>query len=244
MAGTKTPTRETAPPGAPDKAPDKAPEKAPADAPADQPIPARPAPRAKEAPRTMRELRESREGRAARRPAKTRPTRERAARRAPSRTRPGPVDPDVVRGDRGPRASQGHPGGLPPVADQPPAPRVRPAGTRTTAIRRRVVPGRGPQDAGGVQPGAAARRGCLALVQSSHPLPASRFRRPARFRRACGTTRRTRHDRGHARQPALLPRDAALAVRRDRRAARASRAGPRTTRRWLAADRHREAVRP
>ena len=70
MAGTKTPTRETAPP----RAPDEPPAKGPADAPADQPIPARPAPRAKDAPRTMRELRESREGRAARRPAKARST--------------------------------------------------------------------------------------------------------------------------------------------------------------------------
>ena len=47
MAGTKTPTKETAP----------------VEAPLDQPIPAQPAPRAKDAPRTMRELRETRESR-------------------------------------------------------------------------------------------------------------------------------------------------------------------------------------
>src|SRR6188508_2929398 len=69
MAGTKTPTRERAPA----KTPRPAPPETPTEAPSDQPIPARPAPRAKEAPRTMRELRESREGKSAKRPSKTRP---------------------------------------------------------------------------------------------------------------------------------------------------------------------------
>ena len=51
-------------------------------------------------------------------------------------------------------------------------------------------------------------------------------------------------EHGHPRQPALLPRDPAVAVRRDRRPARPGRARPRAPRRRLAADRHREAVRP
>jgi glucose-6-phosphate 1-dehydrogenase len=57
MAGTKTPTKEAAP----------------VEAPADQPIPARPAPRPNDAPRTMRELRESRESRGSKRPSRARP---------------------------------------------------------------------------------------------------------------------------------------------------------------------------
>src|SRR5688572_30589889 len=43
---------------------------APVDAPPDQPIPAQPAPRPKDAPKTMRELRESREGK---RPSRSKP---------------------------------------------------------------------------------------------------------------------------------------------------------------------------
>ena len=50
-------------------------------------------------------------------------------------------------------------------------------------------------------------------------------------------------ERGHPGQPALLPRDPAVAVRRDRRPAGPGRPGPRAPRRRLAADRHREAVR-
>jgi glucose-6-phosphate 1-dehydrogenase len=53
------------------KAPPK--EAAPVEAPVDQPIPARPAPRPKDAPRTMRELRESREARGSKRPSRSRP---------------------------------------------------------------------------------------------------------------------------------------------------------------------------
>ena len=70
MAGTKTPTREAAP----KKAPKETPAPTPAETPSDQPIPARPAPRPKEAPRTMRDLREAREGRSAKRPSRARPT--------------------------------------------------------------------------------------------------------------------------------------------------------------------------
>ena len=46
-----------------------------------------------------------------------------------------------------------------------------------------------------------------------------------------------------ARQPPLLPRDPAIAVLGNRRPARARRPRPRAARRWLAAGRHREAVR-
>jgi glucose-6-phosphate 1-dehydrogenase len=53
------------------KAPPK--EATPVEAPVDQPIPARPAPRPKDAPRTMRELRESREARGSKRPSRSRP---------------------------------------------------------------------------------------------------------------------------------------------------------------------------
>jgi glucose-6-phosphate 1-dehydrogenase len=53
------------------KAPPK--EATPIEAPVDQPIPARPAPRPKDAPRTMRELRESREARGSKRPSRSRP---------------------------------------------------------------------------------------------------------------------------------------------------------------------------
>jgi glucose-6-phosphate 1-dehydrogenase len=58
MASTKAPT----------KAPAK--ESAPVEAPPDQPIPAQPAPRPKDAPRTMRELREARDGK---RPSRAKP---------------------------------------------------------------------------------------------------------------------------------------------------------------------------
>ena len=97
--------------------------------------------------------------------------RERPARGPPPGARPGPVGPGPVRGDRRPRPSQGHPGALPPVADQPAAARVRAAGHRPAAVRRRDVPGRDPQVARAVQPRPAARRGRLGVVRRADPLP-------------------------------------------------------------------------
>ena len=112
-------------------------------------------------------------------------------------------------------------------------------------VRRRRVPGRDPGVARGVQPRPAARRGGLAVVRRADPLPPPRLRRPGRVRRRS----RPRLDEldeehGHARQPAVLPRDPAVAVRRDRRPARPGRPRPRAPRRRLAPGRHREAVRP
>ena len=63
--------------------------------------------------------------------------RERPARGPAPRARAGSVDPRPVRGDRRPRPSQGHPGALPAVADEPAAARVPAAGHRPAAVRRR-----------------------------------------------------------------------------------------------------------
>ncbi len=76
-----------------------------------------------------------------------------------------------------------------------------------------------------------------------HPLPPPGLRRRGRLRPAGDPARRARRGVRDARQPRLLPRHPAVAVRRDRRPARPGRAGPRTPRRRLAARRHREAVR-
>ena len=67
-----------------------------------------------------------------------------APRGAPPGAHAGPVRPRPVRGDRRPRPPQGHPGALPAVADEPPAPRVHARGDRPAAVRRRDVPGRDP----------------------------------------------------------------------------------------------------
>ena len=120
------------------------------------------------------------------------------------------------------------------------APRHRPA-----AVRRRDLPR-----------GARARRSSssAASCRSTRRPGASfseriryhraRLRGPGRVRRAGEAADDDRRGQRHARQPAVLPRDPAVAVRRDRRAAGPRRARPRAARRRLAADRHREAVRP
>ena len=117
---------------------------------------------------------------------------------------------------------------------------------RPAAVRRRDVPGRDPRrrsssTAGSCRstrpPGGRSPSGSATTGSTSHD--------PAGFddaRRRAST--QLDEERGHARQPALLPRHPAVAVRRDRRPARARRARPRAPRRRLAAGRHREAVRP
>ena len=189
---------------------------APVDAPPDQPIPARPAPR----PRTRRgpcascARRARASGRRGPRPA------ENVLREGLRLERvPDPCDPRAVRGDRRPRPPQGHPGAVPPLADEPAAARVPASWPSAGApyddddLQRRD-----PQVARGVQPRPADRRGAWNDVQRADPLPPLRLRPTRRLRRAS----RTRLDEideehGHARQPAVLPRDPALAVRGDRR---------------------------
>ena len=105
------------------------------------------------------------------------------------------------------------------------------------------------------------RRRDPGLARPVQPGPAGRSRRPgdrspsgSATSTSTSPTRRastrlaTRLDdidaeRGTRGQPALLPGHAAVAVRRDRRPARARRARPRAPRGRLAAGRHREAVR-
>ena len=202
-----TARRKAAPPG-PGPAPT---------APPDQP-PTKPAgaPARKDAPRTMRDLR-LRHG--VKRKAPRKPVRREPAARGPApRARPGPGDLRPVRRHRRPRPSQGGPGALPAVADAPAAarvhaPRRRPTAVHDEAFRQelkavagaysRVLP-RGPRDLGGPR-----RRGSATtrVTSATRPLydgsggPAGRARRGAR----------------HPRQPALLPRHPAVAVRRDRR---------------------------
>ena len=84
--------------------------------------------------------------------------RERPPRGPPPRARAGSLDAGPVRRDRRPRPSQGHPGAVPAVADEPAAARVPARRGRPARARRRGFPGRDPQVAGAVQPGPAARR--------------------------------------------------------------------------------------
>ena len=129
-----------------------------------------PAPRAKDAPRTMRDLRARAPGQAAR-PARRRdgnPLREGLR----LERVPGPEHARPVRRHRRPRPSQGHPGALPAVADEPPAARVRDRRDRPPAVRRRDLPGRSSRASlEQVLAGPAARRGRLAPVRVADPLP-------------------------------------------------------------------------
>ena len=153
---------------------------APVDAPPDQPIPARPAPRPKDAPKTMRELREAREGKRASR-----------AKAAENVLREGlrlerVPDPSVLvlfgaTGDLAHRK-------VIPALYHLWRTNLLPHEFLLLAVGRRPyddddVPGRGPQVARGVQPRAAARRGGLELVQRADPLPPLRLRRRRRLRR-------------------------------------------------------------
>ena len=199
-------------------------------------------PRPKDAPRTMRDLRLARQAQA---PGAPEAAREPAPRGPPPRARPRPGDPRPVRGDRRPRPPQGRAGAVPAVADEPPAPRVRRSSRSAGGYDDETLPGRVPGVAREVLARPAARRGRLARLRRADPLPAARLRRPRRLRRASAKRLdEIDKEQGTARQPPLLPRDPAVGVRRDRRPAGPGRARPRAPRRRLAADRHREAVRP
>ena len=95
-----------------------------------------------------------------------------------------------------------------------------------------------------VQPGPAARRGRLATFAERICYHQLDFDDAGGFDGLADAPRRPRRRARDARQPAVLPRHPAVAVRGDRRPARPGRARPRAPRRRLAAGRHREAVRP
>ena len=131
---------------------------------------------------------------------------------------PDPCVARPVRRDRRPRPPQGHPGALPAVADEPAAARVRPAGHRPPAVRRRRRSGprsrrRSRSTAGSCRstrpPGARSPSGSRTSTSTSTMRRAS-----TASRRALDDDRRGARD---ARQPPLLPRHPAVAVRRDRR---------------------------
>ena len=183
----------------------------PARAPADQPIPAQPAPRPKDAPRTMRELRLAREGK--RRLARE-AGREPAARGPPPRARPGSVRSLVLFGATGDLAHR----------------KVIPALYqlwRTNLLPHEfmlVAVGRRPYDDDDVPRRDPRRRSS----KYSRVLPARRRRlgrRSPSGSATSGSTSTTRpaydalvepcstsidEEHGHARQPALLPRHPAV----------------------------------
>ena len=136
---------------------------------------------------------------------------------------------------------------VPAVADEPAArttASLLAVGRRAVRRRRRSAP-RSRDVARAVSAASCRRRGRPgATFLRADPLPPRRLRRRRGVRRA-GRAPRRRCDAEHgtARQPAVLPRDPAVGVRRDRRPARSRRARSRAPRRRLAADRHREAVR-
>ena len=213
---------------------------APVEAPPDQPIPARPAPRPKDAPLTIKELRLAREGK--------KPARAKAATnvlREGLRLERVP-DPSVLvlfgaTGDLAHRK-------VIPALYQLWRTNLLPHEFMLLAIGRR------PYDDEAFR--AEIRK---SLEGFSRVLPLDedawrsfaerityerlRLRRPEGLRLPGHAARRHRQGTRDARQPPLLPRHPALAVRRSRRPARARRARPRAPRRRLAAGRHREAVR-
>ena len=216
---------------------------APVDAPPDQPIPARPAPRPKDAPRTMQGAAPGPRGQARLAgQAGRRTSCARASASSASRTRRSsscsarPATSPTARSSR-PSTTCGGPTccrtSSCSLADRPPA------------VRRRDVPGRDPHVARAVQPRPAARRGRLALVRRADPLPAAATSttRPASTRSPSASTRSTRSTgtRGNrlfylATQPSQFAEIVA----------QLGRVGldHEQPRRRLAADRHREAVRP
>ena len=123
------------------------------------------------------------------------------------------------------------PGALPAVADQPAAPRVHARGRRPAAVRRRVVPGRDAQRRSSSQLARpAARRGGLAPVRrADHVPPAATSTTTAVFDGLAARLDELDAERGTRGNRLLLPRDAAVGVRRDRRRARAGRARPRAS---------------
>ena len=187
----------------------------------DQPIPAQPAPRPKDAPRTMKELRAGPRGQARRRaPSPSRTSCARACASSASPTRRSwscsarPATSPTARSSRRSTTCGGRT--CCPTSSSLLAIGRRPYDDETFRAEIRDV-------AREVQPGPAARRrtpGARSPSGSHYQQLRLRRRRPA------STTWPTRLDddrRGarHARQPALLPRDPAVAVRRDRRPARA-----------------------
>ena len=155
--------------------------------------------------------------------ATTRPSRREPAARGPApRARPGPGHVRAVRRHRRPRPSQGHPRPLPPVADPPPAARVHDRGAGPPGLLRRELPGRPARVPRQLLAAAAHRpRRVRRAVPAGH-LRRCDFSDPDGLRDPGRAARPDRRGAGDARQPAVLPRDAAVGVRRDRRPARAA----------------------
>ena len=148
-----------------------------------------------------------------------------------------------VRGDRRPRPPEGHPGPLPAVADEPPAPRVHAGRGRSPAVRRRLVPRRDRGRPSSTYSRVAGRADAPGRVPEPDRLPRRRLRRRRGVRPAGRPARRDRRGARHAGQPAVLPGHPVVGLHGGHRPARPGRPRPRAPRRRLAPDRHREAVR-
>ena len=204
--------------------------------------PAMPGPRTKDAPRTMKDLRRAHEG-------KKRPT----ASRGRSRTRSGRACASSASRIRG-CSSSSEPRATSPTARS--SPRCTSCGGRTSCPTTSTSCA----SAGGSTTTSyrAEIRASLeqhsrtkpieddtwSALRRSDRLPPRRLRRPRPVRRPVGAPRPDGSRAGHPRQPALLPRDAAVSLPRDHRPAGSRGSRPRAPRGRLAPRDHREAVRP
>ena len=141
----------------------------------------------RDAPRTIRELRLARAGKRKATPPKLdNPLREGLR----LERVPDPACRRPVRGDRRPRPSQGRPGALPAVADEPAAPRVHARRRRPPAVRRRDLPGRDRAPRSSQYSRVPVEPTPSNGVPRPDRLPRGRLRRPGRVRPARRPARR------------------------------------------------------